>query len=1101
MPGFFSKVFKGKEGNSTSPKSKRHAAPNAASDLAPPKPRWEDAWDRKEVEPEEVQVLLRMCTTELKSRALDMPFLLLPFRPASDPSAARSFVRSHFQAGAEGGTSLQEARLLHELRLTEPIVLCSVMKWCWSRLPGGIVTWEAYELFRVGEQDSQYARDSFATFVPISVESDARTKIIFDFFDLLAAIAAHGKNNGLGGRKLSRLGGWWAFDHNDGGEGFDGGYKSWVRAADATSHLFFAYLRSLSPDSVQGINGISSLPISLQTLVQATEYPPETPALMQTTIAKVVMIVDSVSPTPFALLRRAKHFEYRDDDAALQSFADFDDPVETLTEECRRVLKCISSANQSQASDPSNSTSLRNGSWSRFEDIGFSGMQEEPDRNGESELSRRRQRPSGLSTTPHSRRNDHARPTTPSWADFLSSGFADEEGNQGPAPLLLPPDKILPPIETSRARSSQSHKKPEDLEPGELASINRMSLDDSFWWVWITSLAGEEPNERKAVFGRCAVIETNVEGGSWLVMEEKVQGAAPAPDEGAYVVEKKSRFGLTKRARQGKKYPKKDSFAGRPDPYRVTHSVPASKTTIGPDQHARIQAAAAALQERQKQQQQEEENAGMMPTRRGRDGDGYSTKTNSVMTLQPAVMNEAGPAMKWANKFDKDAIREAYLADNKAGRGQDSLVAVANGTANASAPALEHSRNQSDKERELPSLPQERKAVAEPTRNGAPTGPAEVSTPVAPLPPTPAAEPQTPRYIAAEAAEVPLPVEKKAVSPPTATKPASPPSKALPPKPTTSEAAKEPIVEPWTSTPEKKAHGNKLQKRGKVNGFKAVFGRNKKSEAAPTSTLPPAVESPASQKNHPTPQEPTLKRHFSNFRKKNASNSPGASPQPMPATPVSTVDANPTKDSAMDSTTSLTPPSSSSPEQLHHPNEPVEIMPEPSRTAPPPTESEIYRTNTNEERQATAAFSSFDQGPLEDSPAFVPQGDISPSPSPRRRSLSARSSPSPSPLPVANQPGSDEALPTDPEDGAGDLDLTRETSPQDRWAQIRKNAAERAATRASEEQSRPSQGGRTDDGETSGEETIESRVARIKARVAELTGNMEGKQAGKVAAK
>lgn len=31
-------------------------------------------------------------------------------------------------------------------------VLCSVVKWCWSRLPGGVVTWEAYELFKVGEQ-------------------------------------------------------------------------------------------------------------------------------------------------------------------------------------------------------------------------------------------------------------------------------------------------------------------------------------------------------------------------------------------------------------------------------------------------------------------------------------------------------------------------------------------------------------------------------------------------------------------------------------------------------------------------------------------------------------------------------------------------------------------------------------------------------------------------------------------------------------------------------------------------------------------------------------------------------------------------------------
>ena len=31
-------------------------------------------------------------------------------------------------------------------------VICSVMKWCWSRLAGGVVTWEAYELFKIGEQ-------------------------------------------------------------------------------------------------------------------------------------------------------------------------------------------------------------------------------------------------------------------------------------------------------------------------------------------------------------------------------------------------------------------------------------------------------------------------------------------------------------------------------------------------------------------------------------------------------------------------------------------------------------------------------------------------------------------------------------------------------------------------------------------------------------------------------------------------------------------------------------------------------------------------------------------------------------------------------------
>jgi len=77
------------------------------------------------------------------------------------------------------------------------------------------------------DPDSNTARDAFATFIPISVASDARTKIIFDFFDLMAAIAAHGKTNGMGGLKLSRLGGWYAFEHTDTGNGFDGGYKAW----------------------------------------------------------------------------------------------------------------------------------------------------------------------------------------------------------------------------------------------------------------------------------------------------------------------------------------------------------------------------------------------------------------------------------------------------------------------------------------------------------------------------------------------------------------------------------------------------------------------------------------------------------------------------------------------------------------------------------------------------------------------------------------------------------------------------------------------------------------------------------------------------------
>jgi hypothetical protein len=49
---------------------------------------------------------------------LDLPFLLLPFRPTSDPSAARTFVRHFFEAGQ----GMRGDLLIQELRMTEPMV-------------------------------------------------------------------------------------------------------------------------------------------------------------------------------------------------------------------------------------------------------------------------------------------------------------------------------------------------------------------------------------------------------------------------------------------------------------------------------------------------------------------------------------------------------------------------------------------------------------------------------------------------------------------------------------------------------------------------------------------------------------------------------------------------------------------------------------------------------------------------------------------------------------------------------------------------------------------------------------------------------------------
>ena len=67
---FFSKVFRSKDAGPVKPKtkSKKYLPETEPAPVLPPKQKWDDAWTRKDVEPEEVQELLRGCTAELKSR-------------------------------------------------------------------------------------------------------------------------------------------------------------------------------------------------------------------------------------------------------------------------------------------------------------------------------------------------------------------------------------------------------------------------------------------------------------------------------------------------------------------------------------------------------------------------------------------------------------------------------------------------------------------------------------------------------------------------------------------------------------------------------------------------------------------------------------------------------------------------------------------------------------------------------------------------------------------------------------------------------------------------------------------------------------------------
>jgi Domain of unknown function (DUF1708) len=846
-------------------------------------------------------------------------------------------------------------------------------------------------------------------------------------------------------------------------------------AADAASHLFFAYLRSLSPDPARGTKGIIGLPISLQQLVQATEYPPQAPTLMFNEATKVVMIVETVSATPYALLRRAKNFEYRDDDSALQQFANYDDPVRALTDECRRVLKCISSTNQSTVSTTKASTSLRDASWSRFEDVGFGATVEESDgeEDGDSSMLGPIRHHSGLRRQALSQNGDLGRPTTPSWADFLSTGFTDENGKRVASSMLLPPDKVLPPIHTTqRGQSSQSHRRnletESTLEHGELASIEKIDLDDAFWWVWISSLAGEEPTSRKAVFGRCALIETILPGGKWMIMEEQVKGAAPEPAPGAYIAEKKGFLGFTtRRGRLTKKKAALKKSTLSKDPYSNTDGLgPMSRMNITPDQHARIQTAARELHRRNAEQERLTNGA-----RRGRQEE-TSDKTHSVMTLQPMLMTEATQAMKWASQYDKKDIRAKYLGDDLAGRGSTSDLLSPSPVNGLGANPSSVSLAEPARADELPTPPEKVPLPQSPApvpqgiplaKFPTPSPPKEIPLPKeVPLPKTPSPPPT-------KASPPPLPpspppsniVNQKPVPAP-AMEPAETPTAASrndaftalpePPSPVaTHQHPSEPQAAATRKAVPSSLEGKLVKKRQVGAGIKGIFGSRRVKDPSFTPPVSPPVE------NGPA---------VAAARAALAGNKPQPNGQPIHE--INT-QANREKPSAAQirSQRPLTPPLEPAYEVPDTPPAPVSIpraaaiqRPDGApRTRHDSEDGGLSRVSTNEREQADREFSTFDQGPLLEQPAFI--SPESPVRTEQTKSLEAE--------PSQQVPG--EFISEVPKEEVDESrDLTREISPvQDRWAQIRKNAADRAA-RLSEEQRRPSEA-KTDDGETSGEES------------------------------
>ncbi|KAH7163374.1 hypothetical protein B0J13DRAFT_35417 [Dactylonectria estremocensis] len=286
--------------------------------------------EKTTVEPAEVHELIRACTAELKSRSLEIAFLLHPFPASSRVLAPKAFnFLSFYLSNRPSAEDLPP-----KLRVMEVPVISTILRWCWARIPGGLVGWEAYDLFKVGKKEYNLSWDAFSAILPFSRGKRAQERIVFDFFDLIATMAGPELNNPKA-QKLSQMAAWWAFE-TEGHDRFDDGYRSWSQAANATNHLFFTYLRNH-----HGPEQDPKKSVPLLRMLGEKDYPPAMPFLLQTRACKVVLEVREFAKTPMKLLFRAGRTLGMP--KPLRDMLDYADgePTRGLTSECLRVLNAI----------------------------------------------------------------------------------------------------------------------------------------------------------------------------------------------------------------------------------------------------------------------------------------------------------------------------------------------------------------------------------------------------------------------------------------------------------------------------------------------------------------------------------------------------------------------------------------------------------------------------------------------------------------------------------------------------------------------------------------------------------------------------------------
>ena len=202
----------------------------------------------EELDYEDVHDIVHFITSELKSRDFDADILLNPLKARNVENLNLLLLHLFRLNKNVPEVDSQWASLSN----ADVLTLFQALKFIWCRLPNGaVIGWDSYTIFQVKEKKNKYPIHSFLEILPEVLTSFEHTSIVRDFFELIIAFT---NKIGISANKIVNVFALWAFDyseesHNENKnpllyDSLSKGFDKWIPGADATFHLFLAFLKS-----------------------------------------------------------------------------------------------------------------------------------------------------------------------------------------------------------------------------------------------------------------------------------------------------------------------------------------------------------------------------------------------------------------------------------------------------------------------------------------------------------------------------------------------------------------------------------------------------------------------------------------------------------------------------------------------------------------------------------------------------------------------------------------------------------------------------------------------------------------------------------------